>query len=198
VALKPAFGGRLVASITASSDTHLVTVRPGVLPVRQGRGAGPIAHTALAVESEGRVQVVESERNDDMDRLASTTTVVGVGQGVLPDEYPDLEPLLKVLDAELGATRKVTDNTWLPRARQIGITGRNVRPRLYVAIGLSGSFNHMIGVRAAGFVLAINSDPSAQCFDACDAGIVGDWHEVVPALSAEIGETLRRPEAHPE
>lgn len=192
LALKPAFGGCLVASITATSDTHLVTVRPGALPVRQGRGAGPIGHTVLAVEPDRRVQVIRTERNDDVDRMASATTVVGVGLGVLPDEYPELDPLLKVLGAELGATRKVTDNAWLPHARQIGITGWSVSPRLYVAIGLSGSFNHMIGVRAAKFVLAVNSDLSAPCFDACDVGIVGDWHEVVPALAAAIGETLHR------
>jgi electron transfer flavoprotein alpha subunit len=192
LAFKPAFGGRLVASISASSDTHLVTIRPGVLPVLEGRGAIPIPHTAWAVEPERRIEVVGSERNDDIDRVASATTVVGVGRGVLPDEYPELDWLLTVLDAELGATRKVTDNAWLPHARQIGITGRSIRPQLYVAIGLSGSFNHMIGVRAAKFVLAINSDPSALCFDACDVGIVGDWREVVPALSAAIAETLRR------
>jgi electron transfer flavoprotein alpha subunit len=91
-----------------------------------------------------------------------------------------------LLDAELGATRKVTDEGWLPRARQIGLTGRSIAPRLFVSIGASGKFNHTIGLRAARTVLAINNNPGAPIFDAADAGIVGDWHEVLPLLVAEL------------
>ncbi len=112
--------------------------------------------------------------------------MVGVGQGVAPEEYPLLDPLRDLLGAELAATRKVTDRGWLPRARQIGITGRSIAPRLYVVFGASGKFNHMVGVRAARTVLAVNSDPDALVFQAADVGIVGDWREVVPLLVAEI------------
>ena len=80
----------------------------------------------------------------------------------------------------------MTDRGWLPRSRQVGITGRTIAPRLYVALGTSGKFNHMVGVRAAGTVLAVNSDPAALVFQAADIGIVGDWHEVVPLLVAEL------------
>ncbi len=80
----------------------------------------------------------------------------------------------------------MTDNGWLPRARQIGLTGRTISPRLYVAIGVGGKFNHMVGVRAAGTILAINRDSDAPVFDAADVGIVGDWREVVPLLVAEL------------
>jgi len=81
----------------------------------------------------------------------------------------------------------VTDRGWAPRARQLGLTGRSIAPRLYVALGLSGKFNHMVGVRAAGTILAVNTDPDAPVFTQCDLGIVGDWHEIVPLLH----ETLR-------
>jgi len=91
-----------------------------------------------------------------------------------------------LLGAELGATRKVTDEGWLPRARQIGLTGRSIAPRLFVSIGASGKFNHTIGLRAARTVLAINNQPSAPIFGAADAGIVGDWQEVLPLLVAEL------------
>ena len=97
-----------------------------------------------------------------------------------------------LLGAELAATRKVTDKGWAPRARQVGITGRSIAPRLYVALGLSGKFNHMVGVRAAGTILAINNDPGALVFAQCDIGIVGDWHEVVPALAAALREEHHR------
>jgi electron transfer flavoprotein alpha subunit len=68
----------------------------------------------------------------------------------------------------------------MPHSRQIGITGRSVSPRLYVGLGLSGKFNHTVGFRGAGLVVAINSDPAAPIFDACDLGLVGDWREIVP------------------
>jgi electron transfer flavoprotein alpha subunit len=76
----------------------------------------------------------------------------------------------------------VTDKGWLPRSRQIGLTGRSVGPRLYVAIGLSGKFNHIVGVSGAGQILAINSDPTAPVFDGADVGIVADWRDAVPML----------------
>jgi len=97
-----------------------------------------------------------------------------------------LSPLAATLGAELAATRKVTDRGWAPRARQVGITGRSIAPRLYVAVGLSGKFNHMVGVRAAGTIVAVNEDRAAPVFEHCDVGIVGDWHEVVPLLHAAL------------
>jgi electron transfer flavoprotein alpha subunit len=94
--------------------------------------------------------------------------------------------LLDALDAELAATRKVTDKGWQPRSRQVGITGRSISPRLYVLIGASGKFNHMVGVRGAGEIVAINHDPSSPVFQGADIGIVADWHEAVPALVAAL------------
>ena len=95
-----------------------------------------------------------------------------------------------LLGAELAATRKVTDKGWAPRARQVGITGRSIAPRLYLAVGLSGKFNHMVGVRASGTIVAINDDPGAPVFSQCDIGLVGDWHELVPALAAALRRTV--------
>ena len=134
------------------------------------------------VGTRGRVRVLSAHRDDDIETLARAQVVIGVGTGVTPEEYEQLSPLAAVLGAELAATRKVTDRGWAPRSRQVGITGRSIAPRLYVALGLSGKFNHMVGVRAAGTILAVNTDPGAPVFADCDVGIVGDWHEVVPLL----------------
>jgi electron transfer flavoprotein alpha subunit len=188
VGWKPAFGGALVAAVTAVSDVQMVTVRPGVLALPEPRAADAgIGVDIRAATPRGRVRHLDAGRDDDLDALVAADVVVGVGTAVAPDEYDELRPLLDVLGAELGATRKVTDRGWLPRARQIGITGRSIGPRLYVAVGLSGKFNHVVGVRGAGCVLAINSDPDALVFGACDIGIVGDWHTVVPLLVDALG-----------
>jgi electron transfer flavoprotein alpha subunit len=132
------------------------------------------------------VRSVSRQRDDDIEVLARADAVIGVGSALQPHDYGELSALAALLGAEMAATRKVTDKGWAPRARQIGITGRSIAPRLYVAVGLSGKFNHMVGVRAAGTILAINNDPDALVFSQCDIGLVGDWREVVPALTAAL------------
>jgi electron transfer flavoprotein alpha subunit len=186
VAWKPAFGGQLVAAIEASSPVQMATVRPGVLTAPEPRVCDEPPVFDVDLVPRGRVRVLARTRDDDLDTLADATAVIGVGRGVPPDEYDALEPLRTLLGAELGATRKVTDEGWLPRARQIGITGRSIAPRLFVSIGASGKFNHTVGLRAARTVLAINPDPAAPIFQAADIGIVADWRDVLPRLVSEL------------
>jgi electron transfer flavoprotein alpha subunit len=190
-AWKPAFGGQLVAAITATSAIQMATVRAGVLPKLLPREHVPPS-TRQEVTARNRVRILARTRDDDLDTLAEANVVVGVGTGVAPEDYAGLDPLLAMLGAELGATRKVTDKGWLPRARQIGITGRSVAPRLYVALGLSGKFNHSVGYRSARTVLAINSKADALVFDTADVGIVGDWKEVLPLLLEELERVTTR------
>ena len=185
VAAKPAFSGALLADIACTSDVRLVSVRPGVLPLPAPRQCIPTV-SSWPMVARSRVRRLAQRRDDDIEVLARADVVIGVGAAVQPHEYEELSPLAAVLGAELAATRKVTDKGWAPRARQVGITGRSIAPRLYFAVGLSGKFNHMVGVRAAGTIVAINDDPGAVVFSQCDIGIVGDWHEVVPALTAEL------------
>lgn len=191
VAWKPAFGGSMLAAISAVTELHITTIRPGALSLFEPRSPNPI--TVERLVTPGRYDIVEVEEPtvDDLEALGRATTVVGVGTGVTPDEYILLQPLLAMLDAELAASRKVTDAGWLPHSRQVGITGRSITPDVYVAVGLSGKLNHMIGVRGAKTVLAINSDPAAPVFEHCDVGLVGDWHHVVPDLVAALAAVRR-------
>ncbi len=187
VAAKPAFSGSLVADITCPQGTQMATVRPGVMiPWTSEPGDTTAPFRVREVAARGRVRLVSERRNDELETLARAETVIGVGTGVHPDEYELLSPLASLLGAELAATRKVTDKGWAPRARQVGVTGRSIAPRLYVALGLSGKFNHMVGVRSAGTILAVNADREAPVFAHCDVGVVGDWHEAVQLLAASI------------
>lgn len=186
VCWKPAFGGRLVAAVTAATETQMATMRPGVLSLRAPRPDRAIPETSLSYEARSRVHVTARSRDDDVEQLARADMVVGVGAGVPVEEYPAIEPLIDVLGAELAATRKVTDKGWLPHARQLGLTGRAISPRLYIAIGISGKLNHMIGIRQAGVVVAINIDPKAPIFDDADIGIVADWRVAVPLLTKAV------------
>jgi electron transfer flavoprotein alpha subunit len=99
-----------------------------------------------------------------------------------PENLPLVLELCRTLDAHIGATRKVVDQGWLPRQLQIGLTGRFVSPQLYIALGIRGGFNHLVGIQRAGTILAINSDPNADIFTICDYGIVGDWQPVVQEM----------------
>jgi len=161
-------------------------VRAGVLPPPQPRAAATPDTVTISIVPRGRVESVAWTRDDDLDVLADADVIVGAGRGVSPDEYPRLDPLLAALGAELGATRKVTDEGAMPRARQIGITGRSVAPRLYLALGISGKFNHMVGVRGAGTIVAVNPDPHAPIARFADVILRADWHDVVPRLVAAI------------
>jgi electron transfer flavoprotein alpha subunit len=153
-------------------------------------GARARVEPELHVRPRGRVRVTGRCRDNDPDALASADAVVGVGTGVPPDGYPMLRPLLDALGAELAATRRVTDQGWLPRSRQVGITGLSISPRLYVALAIAGNINHVAATCGAGTVLAINSNPLAPIFDTADVGIVGLWQQVVPLLSAAVAARL--------
>ena len=186
-AWKPAFGGQLVAAIGCTTPLQIATMRAGTLPHLTPRpvttGAG---FEARRLPRRGRIDVLARTRDDDLDVLAEAPVVIGVGRGVAPHDYPALEALRTLIGAELAATRKVTDEGWLARSRQVGITGRSLAPRLFVSIGASGKFNHVVGIRAAGTVLAINPDGDAPIFDAADVGIVARWEDAVPALVAAL------------
>ncbi len=186
VAWKPAFGGRMVAAIHCSSPTQMATVRAGVLPTLEPRdGAEPVL-SVRPVEPRRRVRVVERKREDDSGLLANARRVIAVGMGVKPDAYPAFERLARLLDGELAATRKVTDRAWMPRARQVGITGHSISPQLFIAVGASGKFNFMVGSRQAGTILAVNPDRDALIWEWVDIGIVGAWDEVLPHLEREL------------
>jgi electron transfer flavoprotein alpha subunit len=189
VAWKPAFGGELVVAITATSPIQMATVRAGVLPPPLARER-EAERTELAVEPRRRVRILGRHVEDSFETLAEAEVVIGVGRGFDPEDYGQLEELRTLLGAEIGCTRKVTDNGWMPHARQIGVTGRSISPRLFVAVGASGKFNHMAGVRAAGTVLAVNPDPDAPIWDYCDAGVIGTWQEVLPLLVEELRGVL--------
>ena len=186
IADKPAFGGQMVAEIFCSSPLQMATLRAGVLPLLAPRESKPAAMSVQACAPRNRVKLLSRQRDDDSDELANADVVIGVGRGVDPADYPLLLEVCEQLGATLCATRKVTDRGWMPRARQVGITGHTISPHLYIAIGLAGNFNHSVGVRTSGTIVAINTDPEALIFETCDIGLVGDWRELLPPLAGEL------------
>ena len=129
----------------------------------------------------------ESQQSVD---LGAAEMIVAVGRGIQEaGNIPLIEKLARALGAELGASRPICDAGWLPNQRQVGSSGQTVAPKMYMAIGISGAIQHLVGMKASGTVVAINKDPDAPIFEVADYGIVGDLFEVVPALV----EALQKP-----
>ncbi len=178
---RAAFGGEAVVEIDSTSAVQCATVCPGALPLLAPRWARPRVER-LDTVPDARMKLLSRRVNDVSGALGRANTVVGVGLGVAPDEYPLLDPLLDALGAELGSTRKVTDRGWLPHGRQIGTTGHLITPRLYIALGISGASEHVAGIRHAGSILAVNLEAGSPIFAVSDVGIVADWRDVAPLL----------------
>lgn len=121
--------------------------------------------------------------------LSRAEVIVGVGRGIKQREnMPIIEELARVLGAEIGASRPVVDNEWLDRDRQIGSSGQTVSPKLYIAAGISGAIQHVVGIKNSGCIVAINSDQNAPIFNVATYGIVGDLTEIIPALTKKLQE----------
>lgn len=151
----------------------------------------------IATESPSRVIVHRQVREVDIGTVLSSDALVCIGAGVDPSLYEIVDPLVELLGAQRVATRKVTDKGYLSRSLQVGITGINVSPELYLAVGVQGKPNHMAGVRGAGMVVSINIDPEAAVFRQSDIGMVGDWRELVPALHSALESTVRKYQIEP-
>jgi electron transfer flavoprotein alpha subunit len=126
----------------------------------------------------------ESQRSVD---LGAADMIVSVGRGIKEkDNIAVVEELAHVLNAELAASRPICDNGWLPMERQVGSSGQTVSPKMYLAVGISGAIQHLVGMKGSKTVVAINKDENAPIFESADYGIVGDLFEVVPALIDEL------------
>lgn len=185
------FGGAQIATATMSSGPHIVLVRPKSFPAQSSGGAAPEVTTLElpdAGASEARVTESHVEEREGP-QLGDARVVVSGGRGLgSPEAYELVEKLAKALGAATGATRAIVDAGWVPYAKQVGQTGKTVKPDVYIAAGISGAMQHLVGMKDAGTIIAINKDPDAPIFSVADLGIVGDVHKVLPQLIAALEE----------
>jgi electron transfer flavoprotein alpha subunit len=195
VALKPAFGGNIVASIYSKTFPQMATVRPGVLELAapsQARDAEiRIARPELSAPK-SRLIKAHSILDATIAPLEGAEVVVGIGMGVGgPDGVTKAAVFARVLGAAICATRRVTDNGWVPRQLQVGLTGKSIDPRLYIAIGVRGASNHTCGLKRADTIVAINNDADAPIFERANIGLVADWETTLPALQDAFRRRLQ-------
>lgn len=189
---RPVLEGKLQSRVRVKGEgTVLLSVQAGAFPadaVRRGGNAEvkPLAVDEGALRADREILGYEEVAGEKID-LTKADIIVAVGRGVGgADKMKVIEDLARALGAEIGASRPVIDNDWLPRDRQIGSSGQTVAPKLYIAAGVSGAIQHLVGMKGSSVVVAINKDPGAPIFNVADYGIVGDLHEILPELTAAI------------
>jgi electron transfer flavoprotein alpha subunit len=189
---RPAFGGNIMATIiTPRTFPQMATARPGVFKPRapEASTAGEIisfAPASLTTPPRSRFLNTVSEIKERVP-LAAAEVIVAGGRGLKEAKHFRLvEELADLLGGAVGATRGAVDAGWIPYAHQIGQTGKTVSPKLYIACGISGAAQHLVGMQSSDFIVAINKDPAAPIFQVADVGLVGDVFEIIPALIQEI------------
>jgi electron transfer flavoprotein alpha subunit len=189
---RPAFGGNVMATILCPNRRpQMATVRPMVMkkPAFDSDRQGVVeAFTPSQEATASRVQVLETVTQDqETARLTETDVIVTGGRGLQKAEnFQVIEELALLIDGAVGATRSVVDEGWKPHSHQVGQTGKTVSPKLYLACGVSGAIQHVVGMQGSEIIVAVNRDPNAPIFDVVNYGVVADLFEFLPALVKKI------------
>jgi len=192
VQTRPAFGGNIMASIVCPfTRPQMATVRPRVMKGldRDGERTGEkISYTPDQQRMKPRVRVLRSVvEEQDTVNITEADIIVAGGRGLENEKgFGLIRQLAEVLGAAVGASRAAIDSDWIPYHHQVGQTGKTVCPKVYIACGISGAIQHVVGMQSADIIVAINRDPDAPIFDVATYGIVGDLFEVVPLLTRKI------------
>jgi electron transfer flavoprotein alpha subunit len=184
------FQGKLNADVRTSGTPQFISVQAGAFRAAESSNAANSVEKFVVqldgsqIRGKSEPPFREAQRSID---LSAADVIVSVGRGIKEkDNLSVVEELASVLGAELAASRPICDNGWLPMERQVGSSGQTVSPKLYLAVGISGAIQHLVGMKGSKTVVAINKDENAPIFEMADYGIVGDLFEVVPALIVEI------------
>jgi electron transfer flavoprotein alpha subunit len=188
-ATREMYGSKVETTVDVDADQFVVSIRSGEWEAASGAGDAELSEFAFdaeVVDDGARVQGFEEVGEGDVD-IADAEFLVSVGRGIEEEDNIDLiRDLVEATGATLSSSRPIVDNGWLPKNRQVGQSGKQVTPNVYLAIGISGAVQHVAGMKGAETIIAINTDPNAPIFDIADYGIVDDLFDVVPALTEQF------------
>jgi electron transfer flavoprotein alpha subunit len=193
-AIRQTYGGKLNVEVCLKpAQRSMVTVRPASVSVADYSLAGEITRVTSPlteeIASKRFLEYVEAAVGE-VD-ITQSHILVSVGRGIKdPENIPIVQELADSLGAPLSCSRPVVDKKWLSKDRQVGTSGKTVKPKVYIAIGISGAFQHIAGMKGSGTIIAINRDPKAPIFNVAHYGIVGDLFKIVPALRGKIKEAV--------
>lgn len=192
---RPAFGGNIMATIICPNHRpQMATVRHKVMKEavcdksRQGEIIKKTYDKSMLASRTSVAQVIEEATN--MIKLTEADIIVSGGRGMkAPENFKLVEELAKAVGGAVGASRAAVDSGWIPYSHQVGQTGKTVAPKLYIACGISGAIQHLVGMQSSDCIIAVNKDPEAPIFKVATYGIVGDVFEVLPAMTKKLQET---------
>jgi electron transfer flavoprotein alpha subunit len=192
---RPVYSGKAYAQVESVKDSvKMASIRPNVYPqAEKGGGAAEVVEVALPIAADDIAAMVKDIVSTSAGRkdVTEAEIIVSGGRSLKSDEnFKIIEELADVLGASVGASRAAVDAGYAPHSRQVGQTGKVVNPKLYIACGISGAIQHLVGMRTSKVIVAINKDPNAPIFQHADYGIVGDLFEIVPLLTQEFKKLL--------
>lgn len=184
------YGGKVnVKATLQSSPNYLITLRQATFPAQQTKLKGEIIEIASSLSEEpSKKRFIKYllPSSGDID-ITAADILVSIGRGIKDvSNKPLVEELTQILGGALACSRPIVDKGWLPSDRQVGTSGKTVKPKLYLAIGISGAFQHILGMKTSDLVIAINKDPNAPIFNFANYGVVADLFKIVPALKDKI------------
>jgi len=193
--LRAAFGGNFLVSVAnKKTKPQMATVRPKVFPLseRDTSKSAEVVKEAVAVsEDDLRTKVLDFMQSEVTVNLVEADIIVSGGRGVgKPEGFKVLQDLANALGGARGASRAAVDSGWIPQEHQVGQTGKTVKPKIYIACGISGAIQHLAGMRTSDCIVAVNKDADAPIFKIASYGIVGDYNQVVPILIEEFKKRL--------
>jgi len=193
IQIRPAFSGNIMAQIRTRTRPQMATVRYRVMRMleRDTRRRGRIIKREVEVIEETGMKIVKKIKADEVN-LSDAEVIVSGGRGLKkPEDFRMLQELAEALGGVVGSSRPLVDAGWISKDHQVGFSGNIVKPKVYIACGISGSPQHLFGMRDSDVIIAINKDPTAPIFNVSNYGIVGDIYEVIPLIIRRVKKELR-------